>query len=196
MAYIYFMSSFYKITRHILLCVLILILIIPIALMSIKKYNDQQYFDDFVKSIGHFPMNLTFNNLNYRTTDDKNNLISVSSPEGVADDLETQKILLKKPTINVTSNENPITINAEHGSFDRLEKNIVFRDNVTITDIDAKNTAKTEIVTFDIETGIVKVPQTIDANLEKGQVNAGSISASQDDKKIYFSDGIKMIIKP
>ena len=40
-------------------------------------------------------MNLTFTNLNYVTNDDKNNMVSVSSPEGVVDNLETQNLFLK-----------------------------------------------------------------------------------------------------
>ena len=47
-----------------------------------------------------------------------------------------------------------------------------------------------------MDSGILDIPHTLDATVENGKIHAGSVSASQNDKKIYFSDGIKMIIKP
>lgn len=190
------MSSFYRIARHILLAILVLLFIAPALWTVVKKQNDKRYFSEFVKSIGRLPMNLTFNNLHYITNDSQNNMISVSSPEGMADDLETQNLFLKEPKIHVISENKPVLIEAQTGQFNRQEKNIVFKDNVRIKDENGINSAQTDLITFDLEKGTLDIPQDINATLENGKVRAGSVSASQDDKKIYFSNGIKMIINP
>jgi len=196
MTYVYFMSSFYRTVRHILFVLLVLLFIAPVIWTIIKQQNDKKYFSEFIKSMGHFPVNLTFNNLNYITSDDKNNIISVSSPEGTADDLETHNLFLKEPRIHVISDDKPLFIEAQTGQFNGQEKNIIFENNVHIKDENGSNTAQTNLVTFDIKNGILDIPQNVNATLENGNVHAGSVSASQSDKKIYFSDGIKMIINP
>lgn len=188
---------FYAICKRVLLILIALLFVMPIIWSSIQRQYDKAYLKDFLKSIGTFPVNLTFTNLSYYTFDEKNHPISVKAPYGRAEDEKTQKLFLDKPKIKITNeNGRPVEISAHKGEFNRLEKNISLTDNVRLTDIKQNTTATTNKIIFDANKGTLTVPNKLETISGDNKMTAGKAEVSQKDRKAHFSGGVHITINP
>lgn len=188
---------FYKLSKRILVISFIGLIFFPILWTNIQKNSDARFLESFIKSLGKFPLNLTFENIHYQTFDKKNNIIKMTAPTGYVDNIHSKTMTLMSPDIHlVTADNTPIQVQANKGFFDSTKQKITFQDDVKIIDKIGERYAGTGRVDYNITSGVLEMPSKITAQTPQGYITAGTLSVSKKDKKAYFKNGVHITIQP